>query len=150
MRYKAWRSNTDNHIQLIAHEGGFNELPTAIRQLGPWHGSSEGEVQHLNPCLRGMLRDQGFALVYRHVKDFEPEHQEDDVFLEAFRSFSADARAALRMIREALVLYAPPGSVPSEEMVEPPLAAEAAVLVNAILAIVEKKNEGPSVDGGYT
>lgn len=32
--------------------------------------------------------------------------------------------------------YAPPGSLPSEEMVEPPFVKEAEVLVKGILAIV--------------
>lgn len=45
-------------------------------------------------------------------------------------------RAALRMIREAVEQHVPPGSVPSEEMAEPPFVKEAEVLVKGILAIV--------------
>jgi hypothetical protein len=39
------------------------------------------------------------------------------------------------MIREAVEQHAPPGSVPSEEDIEPPLASEAEALVNGILVI---------------
>ena len=57
------------------------------------------------------------------------------VTLERYRALAADARAALRMIREVVEQHAPPGSVPSEEMMEPPFVREAAVLVKGILAI---------------
>ena len=57
------------------------------------------------------------------------------VTLEQYRALAADARAALRMIREVVEQHAPPGSVPSEEMVEPPFVREAEVLVKGILAI---------------
>jgi hypothetical protein len=42
------------------------------------------------------------------------------VSLKTYRALAADARAALRMIREVVEQNAPPGSVPSEEYVEPP------------------------------
>ena len=58
------------------------------------------------------------------------------VTLEQYRALSADARAALRMIREVVEQHAPPGSVLSEEIVEPPFVKEAEVLVMGILAIV--------------
>ena len=51
------------------------------------------------------------------------------------RSLRAEARAALRMIREVVEMYAPSGSVMPEERVEPPLTAEAEALVAGILAI---------------
>ena len=44
-------------------------------------------------------------------------------------ALAVDARAALRMIREVVEQLARPGSVPSEEMVEPPFVKEAEVLV---------------------
>ena len=37
------------------------------------------------------------------------------ITLEKYRALEADARAALRMIREVVEQHAPPGSVPSEE-----------------------------------
>jgi hypothetical protein len=52
-----------------------------------------------------------------------------------YRALAADARAALRMIREAVELHAPPGSVPSEEAIEPAFVKEAEALVRGILAI---------------
>ena len=61
------------------------------------------------------------------------------ITLEQYRAVTADARAALRMIREVVEQHAPPGSVPSEEMVEPPFVREAAVLVKGILAIAAAK-----------
>jgi hypothetical protein len=59
--------------------------------------------------------------------------------IEQYRSFTAEARAALRMIREVVEMHAPSGSVLPEERVEPPLAAEAEALITGILAIVEAK-----------
>jgi hypothetical protein len=56
--------------------------------------------------------------------------------LEQYRSVRAEARSALRMIREVMEMHAPSGSVLPEERVEPPLTAEAEVLVAGILAIV--------------
>ena len=41
------------------------------------------------------------------------------------------------MIREVVEQHAPPGSIASEEMVEPPFVKEAEVLVKGILAICE-------------
>jgi hypothetical protein len=54
---------------------------------------------------------------------------------QVFRDNMKNCRAALRMIREAVETYAPPGSVPAEEYVEPPFTAEAEALVKGILAI---------------
>ena len=51
------------------------------------------------------------------------------ITLEQYRALAADARTALRMIREVVEQNAPPGSVPSEEMVEPPFVKEAETLV---------------------
>jgi hypothetical protein len=59
------------------------------------------------------------------------------VSLETYRADRADARAALRMIREALEAHCLPGTLPAEENVEPPLTAEAAVLVRAITALAK-------------
>ena len=73
MRYKTWRSNTDKELQLICREDGFDSLPTAVRHLGPWHGSKEGDIAKLKPQYRVQIAEQGFVIVHRHVKDFEPE-----------------------------------------------------------------------------
>ena len=61
------------------------------------------------------------------------------VTLEEYRALAADARAALRMIREVVEQNAPPGSVPSEEAIEPPFVKEAEALVRGILAIAETR-----------
>ena len=61
---------------------------------------------------------------------------EPTVTREQYRVLAAGARAALRMIREVVEQHTPPGSVPSEEMVEPPFVKEAEVLVKGMLAIV--------------
>jgi hypothetical protein len=54
-----------------------------------------------------------------------------------------DARAALRMIREALELHCPPGTIKSEEYVEPPFTDEAEVLVAAILRLAGMAKVNP-------
>ena len=52
-----------------------------------------------------------------------------------------ECRAALRMIREAIEMNAPPGSVPSEEYVEPPFTAEAEALVKGVLALAYRSEK---------
>ena len=69
VRYKVWRSNKDKELHLLCAEsaGAFNALPTAIRHLGPWTGSKEGEIGGLRLAYRVMLVEQGFAVIYEHV-----------------------------------------------------------------------------------
>lgn len=76
MRYKLWRSNKDKELHLLcaASSEAFNALPTAIRHLGPWSGSKEGEVGSLRLAYRAMLVDQGFMLIYQHVSKIELEN----------------------------------------------------------------------------
>jgi hypothetical protein len=52
-----------------------------------------------------------------------------------------ECRAAVRMIRETIEMHAPPGSVPSEEYVEPPFTAEAEALVKGVLALAGKSGK---------
>ena len=44
---------------MISAEGSeaFEALPVAIRNLGPWTGSKEGEVGHLRLSLRSLVID---------------------------------------------------------------------------------------------
>jgi hypothetical protein len=62
MRHKTWRSNKDREVHLLCAEGAdaFEALPPAIRNLGPWTGSREGEVDRLRLPYRLMLIEQGF------------------------------------------------------------------------------------------
>ena len=75
VRYKVWRSNKDKELHLLCAEGApaFEALPAAIRNLGPWTGSKEGEVGHLRLPLRSLLIDQGFVIVYAHVSKLNLE-----------------------------------------------------------------------------
>jgi hypothetical protein len=75
VRYKVWRSNKDKSLHLLCGEGSgaFNALPAAIRQLGPWTGGAEGEVNRLRLPYRSMLSEQGFALVYAPVAQLQIE-----------------------------------------------------------------------------
>jgi hypothetical protein len=58
-----------------------------------------------------------------------------------------ECRAALRMVREAIEMHAPPGSVVSEEHVEPPFTAEAEALVRGVLALVSRSENRPTQKG---
>lgn len=73
MRYKAWRSSKDDTIHLICREGEFDRLPDQIRNLGPWVGLNEGEIDRLKLLYRMALAEQGFAVVHQSVTDFSPE-----------------------------------------------------------------------------
>jgi hypothetical protein len=72
-RYKCWRSGADKDLHLICREGEFDGLPDRIRQLGPWVGSREGDIERLRPHYRALLAEQGFVVVHQHPYEFEPE-----------------------------------------------------------------------------
>jgi hypothetical protein len=54
---------------LLCREGAeeFN-APTAIRHLGPWTGSKQGEIERLRLPYRLMLSEQAFAVLYTCVE----------------------------------------------------------------------------------
>jgi hypothetical protein len=62
-------------ICLLCAEGpdAFEALPTAIRNLGPWTGSKEGEVDRLRLPYRSMLTEQGFTIIYVHISKLNLE-----------------------------------------------------------------------------
>jgi hypothetical protein len=64
MRSKVWRSNRDKAIHVICVEGEFDSLPAAIRHLGPWTGSKEGDAEQLKAHHRLMLSEQRFVVVH--------------------------------------------------------------------------------------
>ena len=63
MQYKCWRSWPTVELHLICHEAGFDSLPDKVRQLGPWTGSREGDLQDLKPHYRRLLAEQGFVII---------------------------------------------------------------------------------------
>jgi hypothetical protein len=142
-RYKAWRSGPDAELHVIVYEGA--ELPRGISSLGPWLGSREGEIANLKPHYRAMLRNAEFVVVRRRAVEFSAEVPVDLVALgnENMRG----CRAALRMIREVIEMHAPPGSVPSEEHVEPPFTAEAEALVRGVLALAYRSESRTTQKG---
>ena len=97
MRYKVWRSNKDKELHLLCAEGvdAFEALPTAIRNLGPWTGSKEGEVDRLRLPYRSMLTEQGFTIVYAHKLNLEAPRARQCC---AGKPSAQTARAAARWI----------------------------------------------------
>jgi hypothetical protein len=75
MRFKVWRSNKDKSLHLLCADGSeaFEALPVAVRNLGPWTGGGEGEVDRLRLSYRVMLGEQGFAIIYAHVSQLQLE-----------------------------------------------------------------------------
>jgi hypothetical protein len=49
VRYRCWRSNKDKELHLLCREGAdaFEALPNLVRNLGPWTGSKEGNIDRL-------------------------------------------------------------------------------------------------------
>jgi hypothetical protein len=76
VRYKAWRSNKDKQLHLISAEGAeaFEAPPVSIRNLGPWTGSKEGDVDRLRLPLRILLNEQGFAVLHCQVSKLALEN----------------------------------------------------------------------------
>jgi hypothetical protein len=60
MRYKCWRS-VEPRLHLLCLEDGFDALPDKIRQLGPWMGTHEGNVDQLKLHYRLLMTEQQFV-----------------------------------------------------------------------------------------
>jgi hypothetical protein len=103
--------------------------PTPIKILGHLRRATDAQLRKDSFVGRGFLKE---------LRRFCPTN-EPMATLKSYRGAFADARAALRMIREVVEQNAPPGSVPAEEYVEPPFTKEAEVLVKGILAIAAAK-----------
>lgn len=64
MRYQLIRSHGDVHIFVICYADRFYEdVPKAVRDLGPWRGQSRGEVDRLKPEFRLALARDLYVLV---------------------------------------------------------------------------------------
>jgi len=76
--YKVWCSNKDKELHLLCADGvdAFEALP-AIRNLGPWTGSKEGEADRLRLPYRSMLTQQAFTIVYAHSSKLNLEAPKD-------------------------------------------------------------------------
>jgi hypothetical protein len=68
VRFKTWRSCKDTPTLRPS-----NPLPVAIRNLGPWTGGPEGELDRLRLPYRVMLGEQGFAIIHSHVSQLQLE-----------------------------------------------------------------------------
>ena len=62
-----------NAYRALRQLGGSSEtrptgqLPVAIRNLGPWTGSKEGDVDQLRLPYRILLNDQKFVVIHAHI-----------------------------------------------------------------------------------
>ena len=76
MRYKTWRSRKDTHLHLLCAEGSeaFESLPVAIRNLCPWTGGPEGDVDQLRLPYRILLNEQKFVVIHAHVSELQLEN----------------------------------------------------------------------------
>jgi hypothetical protein len=76
--YKTWRSRSDPELHVLCGEGrdALQTLPTKIRNLGPWAGGREGEINNLRLPYRILLAEQGFVVVHCHVSKTALESQQ--------------------------------------------------------------------------
>src|SRR5262249_1559237 len=75
MRYKCWRSRNDTHLHVLCAYGSeaFESLPVAVRNLGPWTGGPEGEIDKLRLPDRVLLNEQKFVVIHGHVSELQLE-----------------------------------------------------------------------------
>ena len=75
MRFKTWWSRKDTHLHILCAEGveAFESLPVAIRNLGPWTGGPEGDVDRLRLPYRILLNEQKFVVIHAHVSQLQLE-----------------------------------------------------------------------------
>jgi hypothetical protein len=103
--------------------------PTPVKTLGDLRKTTDAKLRRDSFVGRKFLAE---------LRRYCPASS-TTVSLQSYRDAKTDARAALRMIREVVEQHAPPGSVPSQEHVEPPFVREAETLVRGVLAIVKAK-----------
>jgi hypothetical protein len=58
---------------VVCRDGGFYEIPEAIRKQRPWQGMLRSEVDKLKPEYRVALTRYGYALVKCELAVFKPE-----------------------------------------------------------------------------
>jgi hypothetical protein len=60
------QSRKDSRLHLLCAEGSeaFEVLPVEIRNLGPWAGGPEGEVDRLRLPCRVVLGEKGFVIIH--------------------------------------------------------------------------------------
>ena len=75
MRFKCWRSRNDTHLHVLCAYGSeaFESLPVAVRNLGPWTGGPEGEIDKLRLPYRILLNEQKFVVIHAHVSQLQLE-----------------------------------------------------------------------------
>jgi hypothetical protein len=98
MRYKTWwRSRKDAHLHLLCADGAeaFESLPVAIRNLGPWTGGSEGDIDRLRLPYRILLNEQKFVVIHAHVSELQLENSAVHALLPA-NTPNCSARARVR------------------------------------------------------
>jgi hypothetical protein len=97
MRYKTWRSRNDTHLHVLCVEGSeaVESLPVAIRNLGPWTGGPEGEVDKLRLPYRILLNGQKFVVIHAHVSELKLENAR----VHSLHPANADARSAMARAR---------------------------------------------------
>jgi hypothetical protein len=73
--YKVCRSNKDKRLHFLCAEGSeaFESLLVAIRNLGPWTGGFEGDIDRLRLPNRTLLNEQKFVVIHTHVSQLQLE-----------------------------------------------------------------------------
>jgi hypothetical protein len=64
------------HLHVLCAYGSeaFESLPVAIRNLGPWTGGPEGELDRLRLPYRILLNEQKFVVIHAHVSELKLEN----------------------------------------------------------------------------
>jgi hypothetical protein len=73
MSYAIRRSIKNKSIHLIFMEAGFDDLPSEIRNQGPWLHLKCGEFRNLLDEYQQAIGKNGYAIVDRSVSIFSAE-----------------------------------------------------------------------------
>ena len=72
--YQCLRSHGDVHLFVVCYDGRFyDDVPKAVRDLGPWRGDCRGDVVRLKAEIRATLARDGYVLVNTPSAMFRPE-----------------------------------------------------------------------------
>jgi hypothetical protein len=73
MSYAIRRSIKNKNIHLIFMEAGFDELPSDVRNQGPWQHLKSGVFENLLLEYQQVIGKKGYVIVDRAVSIFSAE-----------------------------------------------------------------------------
>ena len=73
MSYAIRRSIKNKNLHLVFMQSGFDDLPSEIRDQGPWQHIKSGVFKNLTDDYQRMIGKNGYVIVEKAVSVFSAE-----------------------------------------------------------------------------